>query len=203
MVETDLEDISQEQSLVMRLAFALGIVSLIALLSTGAAVWLFLTARTHFVTAGMAGDSRPGEIADTFVYNYVERCLFLRYTWSYLDIAQAHQQFKGCLHPEQLAHLDKDMGVFKTEAKLAKQYDMSSGLVILEQTILQRVGLQRQVRVRALRHRWVGGTPDHDDLTIYLILKPLLEHGQAKDLRVWQISDDQPLKVTGQASSQR
>lgn len=192
---------AREQSLVIRLVFALCVVSILACVMTLSTLYLYFSDEAYYLTSGTSGVARRGVLTEDFLYEYADDVVYARYSWSYLDFDAAQARFKTFLHPELLAAVES--GTLKDEKRLAREYKMTSGIVILERSIVARNGLNTHLRLRALRHRWVGGTVDHDDLTIHLVLVPLTEHSRPKDMRLWSIADDVPLKVTGQTPGKR
>ena len=186
--------VSMAQDRAIRLAFALTVVSLVALLLAVRVVWDALKGtETHFVVAGAEGMSRPGEIPDAFILSYARDVVEARYSWSYVTIADSQMRFKRFLHPRMLDLYTKE--IVPGELKLAKDDKMTSAIDVLTATITERQGLKRRVVVQAMRHLYIGSVLRHDDLEITLTLVPLVEMGWPKDVRLWDMTDPLPLNV--------
>lgn len=184
---------SHRHDLIIRLAFALCVVSIALLVGvTGLVVLLLRGEATYFVTSG-GGRVRAGELSDTFVLETVEDIVRERYTWTYVDIARAHALFKVRLHPRLLKEFEQKIA--PQEVQIAKEGKIGSGIAVLQTVITQRQGLERLVVVQAIRHKSVGGTLVYEDLTITIALVPLSDQGRPQDLRVWAMADTVPLRV--------
>jgi hypothetical protein len=185
--------ISQRHDHIIRLGFALCVVSVTLLVGVSSLVILLLRGEvTYFVTSG-GGRVRAGELADTFVIETVENIVRDRYTWTYVDIARAHALFKARLHPRLLKEFEQTIA--PQEVQIAKEGKLGSGIALLQTVITERKGLERLVVVQAIRHKSVGGTLVFEDLTITIALVPLSDQGRPQDLRVWAMADTVPLRV--------
>lgn len=190
-------ELANEQGVVIKLATALTAVSVLALVATFGLLYLLLRHEVYFP----GGKLRANEISDVYLLEWAETAVHERYTWSYRDMERAQLRFLARLHPE--LSQDYHKKVMKEEQKLARDWEMASGIVLVQSWIVERDGLNAHVKVRVIRHRWVGGTPDADEMTVDMVLVPLIEGGWPTDVKIYAWSDDQPLKVTGQKTGQR
>jgi len=185
---------SHRHDLIVRLAFALCVVSLTGLVGVVGLVALWAQgSTTYFVTNSGQGCTKPGELCDAFVEEYVEGLVRDRYTWTYVDIVKAHALFRARLHPRILKRFDEKIA--PEEVKIAKAGQLGSGIALLATTITARKGLDRLVVVQAIRHKSVGGTLVFEDLTITVSLTALSDQGRPHDLRVWDMDDTVPLRI--------
>jgi hypothetical protein len=191
-----LTTVATRQSVNIYLVFAVAMLSAGAFLAICGLLYVALWHPTYFVASGTHGPVRANEPSDAFLFEFAERCVHDRYTWSYLDIERAQKKFLACLHPA--IRTDYERKVLKDEQKQAREWEATSGIVHLQTWEVERDGLNRHLKVRVIRHRWYKGTPDADDMTVDMILVPLLEGGWPIDVAVWGWADDKPLKLTGQ-----
>lgn len=179
----------------IHLIFALSCLSLVALILGASYAYKTIRQETHFVSSCASGPVAANEVSEAFVFEWVARAIYERYTWSVEDIAVAQKTFLVRLHPAVLEPYKTR--VMDEEQKAAREAAMTSGVVLVRSWVVDRRGLNTHVRAQTVRHLWIKGVADAREMLVNIILVPLLESGWPKDIRVLGWDDDVPLGTKG------
>lgn len=189
-----LHDVAEERSIVMLLSGALVGVSLVALIAIGIAAGLFLRKTPiYFIPPTGPGFVHAGELSDGYVTGEASRVVLEKHFWTTKTLSHAQNLFKARLHPRLLKSYEKD--TIPAEAKLAKDHKLGSHFAITETEVVDRVGDQRRVFVHGIRTLWFGGIARDEEVTVTLVLIPLMVHGFPQGLQIWDFKETPPLQV--------
>jgi hypothetical protein len=108
-------------------------------------------------------------------------------------LPHAQNLFKARLHPRLIKTYEKE--TMPAEAKLAKDHKLGSQFAVTHTETVDRVGNQRRVFVHGIRSLWFGGIMREEEVTVTLVLMPIIINGLPQRLQVFDYKETPPLQV--------
>jgi hypothetical protein len=189
-----LQAMAEEESRVLLLSSALVGVTLIALIAVGTVAGLLLRKTpVYFIPPTGPGFVHAGDLDNGYVESEASRFVLEKHMWTTKTLPHAQNLFKARLHPRLIKTYEKE--TMPAEAKLAKDHKLGSQFAVTHTETVDRVGNQRRVFVHGIRSLWFGGIMREEEVTVTLVLMPIIINGLPQGLQVFDYKETPPLQV--------